>query len=408
MHVLWANSALRDASTHRHGWLVLGLLAAVGCNSGRQLQTDLYQRELRLQEDEIYRLEDCLEEYQAIVRDYRCELAELKQAEAPYASASSSPTIAPRPDALPEVPEPLDLGPPVTTDDITPDASGLDPADLDPTDLDVAPAFNKGASEAPPFEGAQLGTDDATRSIAQTNDPQDASAIVVVSADRGLNNQAPLTPPHPYPHATVAEPLAAASIPLASTIELRADSGPDQTLVARVTDASAAWLETFEGEASVMLTDPSVEGRMRRIARWDFTTSEVLDAVSFADNLKRTAELALPIALPAETPTQQPLRLWIRLVDARGNKTLQATTVRFEGDPVRLANSEGLAAAPRRLPAADGALRQLIEPIEVAVAETIESSSEADAWRPARSTRQRRVDPAIQTVTFEAPADRVW
>lgn len=59
--------------------LALLLSMVVGCNSGKQLQRDLYQRELRLQEDEIYRLEDYIEQYQGIIREYRCRNAELEQ-----------------------------------------------------------------------------------------------------------------------------------------------------------------------------------------------------------------------------------------------------------------------------------------------------------------------------------------
>lgn len=67
----------------------------VGCNSGKQMQWDLYTRDLRLQEDEIYRLEDCIEEYQAIVCSLRKENELLK-------SSSSSANAAIKPKASPK------------------------------------------------------------------------------------------------------------------------------------------------------------------------------------------------------------------------------------------------------------------------------------------------------------------
>ena len=68
-------------------------LLLTGCqNSGRQMQTDLYQRELRLQEDEIYRLEDYIDEYQGIIAGYRCEIDDLKRE---LAESQSNRSVAP-------------------------------------------------------------------------------------------------------------------------------------------------------------------------------------------------------------------------------------------------------------------------------------------------------------------------
>ena len=48
-----------------------------GCQSGAQF--DQVARELRMQEDQLYALEDYLEEYQRLVCKYRSENASLKR-----------------------------------------------------------------------------------------------------------------------------------------------------------------------------------------------------------------------------------------------------------------------------------------------------------------------------------------
>lgn len=415
MHVLWANSARRDASKRNRFLvgMVCCLLANVGCNSGRQLQTDLYQRELRLQEDEIYRLEDCLEEYQAIVRDYRCELTELKRDGASRAVEPTAPTIAPlpepintpEPNVLPEVPEPLDLGPPATTDD-------LDAAP--PVNLDEAPAFNGEApdfnagGEAPPFEGAHLDHDRNGGSVALASEPSGETNLTTASASRSLNGDGSYAPPNPYPHAAETKPLPEIQIALSDEIELHAEGGSDRTLVARVVVRSSDLLADFDGQASIMLTDPSIEGRLRRVARWDFTSEEVREAWNVGEAASPSAELSLPIALPTETPIHQPLRLWVRLVDSYGNKILQATVVKFVGDPLRLDTPDRVASAPRRLPAIQGPVRHVESFAAVEERQAAVDFSTEAAWRPAATHRRRHRDPAIQTASFEDAGNEAW
>ncbi len=149
-------------------------------------------------------------------------------------------------------------------------------------------------------------------------------------------------------------------------------------------------LRGFDGEVSVMLTDPAENGRTKRIARWDFTATEVREAWD-----SDRGQMALTVALPAVTPTDRPLRLWVRLVDRNGQRRLQATPVRFLANPLRLVGSESLATngMMRRLPAPRGS-----EPTRDAVVQ-----SEGEGWRATTpSTDGRHYDAAVAPASYEA------
>src|SRR5690606_19873361 len=71
--------------------LALVILLGLGCRS--RSERDLVERELRMHEDQIYALEDYLEEYPEIVRRCRCENQELKrELEQLRASSPDTPT----------------------------------------------------------------------------------------------------------------------------------------------------------------------------------------------------------------------------------------------------------------------------------------------------------------------------
>ena len=66
----------------------MGLMAALaialaGCQSGGQ--SDLVTRELRMQEDQIYAMEDYLSQYQQLLCELRAENARLEAADRKYA-----------------------------------------------------------------------------------------------------------------------------------------------------------------------------------------------------------------------------------------------------------------------------------------------------------------------------------
>lgn len=387
MESLRANSARAGA-----GGLLARLLPAAcclllsGCQNGRQLQADLYQRELRLQEDEIYRLEDYVEEYQAIVCSQREEISRLKReldssdsydrGKSPGASRDEA-----TPSPGPTLAEPAAPGTPI---------SAPDPADEAPP-FKPSPSTGEPLDAAPPFEGASRLRDDAPILAAAQGAASPVAFRRPAAEPRLLD-----APPDPYPSAPVrtagepprqrsatpgAQPLPATADPAtesvadtALTLEVRPHDGG--ALMARVGDRRGS-LREFAGTASVLLTDPTAAGLHKRVARWDFTAEEVGSL-----RVSGYEAIELPVALPETTPTDRPLRLWVRLVDRGGRRRLQATDVAFVGGPLRLAEMA------RRLPTAGD------EQPPPAVAD-----SNPTSWRPARDRRIN--DGAVLRASYE-------
>lgn len=360
------------------------LLAAVGCNQGRQMQADLYRRELRLQEDEIYRLEDYLREYQGLVRGYRREVGELKQQLATAQGQEVVPAEA-SPDA--ETPG-LEFAPgaPPLREATTPtpvDEPGESPATPSGEELDEAPPFNAGVRFQHPSR-----TDPAPRPLARLDRVSRVSDLSVAPTPF------PTTSPQAVPAAIPAQALLKLDEVDAVRLAVRngeADANGTPTLIAEVTPLAAGLPAYFEGEASVMLADMSRRGANRRLMRWDFTADEVEACWTKSDGSSR---LELPLLAPrpatADAPTDRALRLWVRLVDARGRKTLRSVEARFANRPFRLLESEAIAAAPRRLPSP----RPGDAPVEL--------SDLASSWRRAVPGRKDRAakDAAVTPAAF--------
>lgn len=410
MELLRAISARTAASRLAVCWLpVACCLLATGCQNGRRMQADLYQRELRLQEDEIYRLEDYIEEYQGIISGYRCEIDELKRELASSQSDRTASPTRPRSESVQLSPRTKEESSLLTTPEPTDfDSSSSEP--LPPgsdTPAEEAPAFKPGRSsedvpaiesldEAPAFEGAAI-DDRRASQIAAT--PREPALLQPISATLPAN-QLPSsqlrgeTPPNPYPTAIAAREPAVEPAPETigdPSLRVIAEATDDAATIAVIVEANESdALRRFNGTVSVMLTDPTEqEGVSKRIARWDFTEAEVREAMQ-----SDTAGMRLTIALPTETPTDRPLRLWVRMVDRSNQRKLQATSVRFLAEPLRLIENQSLAdsGSLHRLPTAEnGDSRD-------AVVQT-----NASGWRtPDRNAAERRVDSAVAPASYEA------
>ena len=346
-------------------------LLVAGCQNGRRMQADLYQRELRLQEDEIYRLEDYIEEYQGIIAGYRCEIDDLKRelAEAQSERRSGAPSarsdsvqLSPRKKnetSLLTTPEPTDFDPP--------SSEPLPPGDITPTE--EAPAFKPGATaaplkaepleEAPAFEGAAI---EAGRASQIAEAPREPALLQPISATLPAKQLPEETPPKPYPNAVAKRSPAVEPAPELvgdPTLRVTAEAIDDasQTISVVVESQQAEYLRRFTGTVSVMLTDPAEDNRSKRIARWDFTEAEVREAIQ-----SDTAGLRLTIALPVETPTDRPLRL------------IENESLADAGPLHRLPSAEAGGAVVR---------------------------SESSGWRTPTAA-ERRVDSAVTPASYEA------
>ena len=297
----------------------LSLFALSGCNNGKQLHADLYQRELRLQEDEIYHLEDYIEEYQAIVRGYRIEVADLKKQ---LATAEQSTVVSRDAPVLVDEPDDVEM---------------LAPEELidTPIEIDEAPEFERPypapeADEAPPFI------------------PSSASEPLKIEPIQTKRAQPPGHKPAPFSAPNSAAKLVRLAPREKDLLDVRngpIDPSGAATLLATV--QASRELAGYQGEISLLLTDPAGAERIgiqeNKLARWDFTPEEVADCWTEEGEIE--LPLLLPIAGENKPPTYQSLRMWVRLVDESGRKTLDHIEVEFLDNPFRLAVVESVAQA---------------------------------------------------------------
>ncbi|MEM6656055.1 MAG: hypothetical protein AAF596_09650 [Planctomycetota bacterium] len=368
------------------GWLLsaVGCLLPIGCNNGKQLQRDLITRELRLQEDEIYRLEDYLEEYQRKVCALRKENRELKEqiageterngdaaAEPPELLGGEHSLLDLPDDPAPEPPRPGSE----TTDDrfVPPDVPRFEfgtpadpptpsngsaatplelpgPAAGDPLPSDSPPTdpLPRG-NEPPPFEPGPpmiqpIETDapPLPEEIIAPTPMLESPTLEPLSFEADIDELTPIDQllqaerMLPINNVTGAPPLAPQAPGHADRLTITALPGPaepdgQRTLAVGVAAYDAAGEPVrFAGEASVMLRvagRPGAGGPPRKIARWDFVPTEV--AASTTDS-GREDRLSFLVALPPAAPTGTPIELWVRLVDNEGAKTLGVTQIALE------------------------------------------------------------------------------
>lgn len=359
----------------------LGALCAltllVGCQND-QSQRDAYLRELRMQEDQIYEIQDYMTEYQELLRQQRCENEKLRERLAEF-SASDSPAS----DRL----KPLETDTEDSTDDETslldrPSAAGKPSAPDEPTEaLDPMRNEDEESSELPEIDFGDpalpeidLGEPLPAEKI-EAIDPGGPAPEELPASDLGSLSQAsvdlddqdlnadvraaifaPLPQPVDPAESCV---LYAEQMPVENNVTTgpgdnegdNADHPTDvqiglMAIVEPLTSTGAAG--AFAGEVSLMLVDPIAGEEDWEIARWDYTAEEV--ELSWRDVSRRV--LDLPLATPASTPVGRPLELWVRLVPQHGKTKLLCSTAITLVDPVRLVGVPVSGGASSTLPGA--------------------------------------------------------
>lgn len=261
------------------GLAVLAMLAGTGCrNDGSQ--RDAYIRELRLHEDQIYELQDCVNEYQAIVRQQRLENAHLREqieGDGPPAAERLDKPAAPGERSLLDRPAP---------------PAGGDDADL--------PEIELGEPDLPEIDLGEPVPSDELGGLGQGS-RRDHSQTQLASATV-------YTPPARPTEPAASCALYAEQMPLEPTADGTDDSLGLMAIVEPMTAEGSAG--DFTGEVSLMLVDPLASDDEWEIARWDYSPEEV--EASWRDTSRRV--LDLPVAVPAVAPRGRPLELWVRLL----------------------------------------------------------------------------------------------
>ncbi len=304
-------------------WLAgaaLSIAAVVGCHNNSE--RDLIARDRRMQEDQIYALQDYIDQYQQLVCRYRSENASLRrklsdgrvaepQPSEPQPRTrdrSSAPTSSPQFQA-PQTPSSEEQSPPP-------------PAPPVIEKPDVPPLKTTTTDEA-------ASTNDSL--VSETAAPDDSSPRVLAASHNEPAHEAPgeaasaAGEPGQFATNEPTEPAAPAPSESSNNVMLSGevvanDAGGGPRLMVDVVpfDASGR-VEAFDGSASLMLLTSGDDGRQRSIGRWDFGPSDVRAAI---DTNASEPTIRFYAELPAGTPVSEATQLWVRLVPQRGSKLL--------------------------------------------------------------------------------------
>lgn len=402
---------------------------ALGCKVSKQ-DVELLERDLRIQEDEIYALQDCVDGYQKKLESCRSENRALRTALAAKGGASddflppsvpSGPAFDPgQGGQLPSAGEPgfpreLDPGqlpeaPPFSPPTISPPGlpadEGVAPGDLiEPLPDDAGAALPARATGSTALVGH-------TAPRTQGKSPRSSLLNRLASA----NNEDP-------PVADPVHDLEVTEITLNRMLtggmnhdHRNGDEGI--LIVIEPRNAKNQIVQAF-GAISIVLLDPALEGEAARVARWDFTQQE-LEHRFRTRQFGRGLQLDLP--WPGDAPQHSDLHLFVRFVADDGRKLIVDRELKIdppgggaEGGWVpatrsHLAVEQGESAeeveltqpnvveqttiVPRPLPA--NAPQRSAAPAETASAATTNQPAERPEPRVARALPDRPSEPAAK------------
>jgi hypothetical protein len=248
-----------------------------------------------MQEDQLYALEDYLEEYQRLVCKYRAENAALKRQ---LADNGISPANGTRPTNGRTQPMPA-----------APDMKVTPPAN------DATPPPDVDAPDIPPLEST-------TSANAKSNKRRRKTHGMVKQARAQAADLK-----SPPARAIALEPVDAGNV--ASAVWLHGEvvanetgGGPRLVVDVEPLDADGKVVE-FNGALSLMLTASQEDGSKASIARWDYRPQELRSTAQ--PNIE--GKLRFHLELPPETPTLSGAELWVQLLQRRRAKVLAHTKI---------------------------------------------------------------------------------
>jgi hypothetical protein len=249
-----------------------------------------------MQEDELYALEDYLDQYQKLVCKYRSENAALRRqlAENGVTAPSTSPRKSNGSPTAPGGPK-IDVPPP--TDGTTP------PAEIDTPDIPPLDVTSKYDSKSRAARSKSRGRVKLAGAQASEDKSSNVRAIAFESVDKSP------TAKDVWLHGEV--------------VANETGGGPRMLVEIEPQDAKGQPIE-FHGALSLMLMAPNGSGNMESVARWDYRPQDVRSAV-VAEGHGKTIRFFLE--LPANTQTTDGAQLWIQLLQRRVPKVLAHANV---------------------------------------------------------------------------------
>ncbi|HZZ72118.1 MAG TPA: hypothetical protein VFE24_07675 [Pirellulales bacterium] len=265
--------------------LAMLALAAPGCQNSAQ-NVALLERDLRWQEDEIYYLQDQLNEYEQRLDSCRRENATLKK----DAGVSDGSSYNPRKELgnFPNGPR--------RNDSKSAPSKGSEAPDFMPPSVELP-----GEPSTTPPPRAKMG-DSASLG---------GSAIIPVSSTRVVQSEdCPADD-------EITEIFLRKLLSGGENIDGRA--GDDGIMVVFEPRNSAGKLVPVAGETSIVLLDPKLDGEASRIARWDFATDEVV--THFKKTLLAKG-FQFELRWTNAPPRNPDLKLYVRFITPTGKRLI--------------------------------------------------------------------------------------
>lgn len=326
-------------------WLRVAALALAGALVGCQSNSDrdLIARDRRMQENQIYALQDYVKQYQQLVCRYRAENASLRSqlAEgtspgetAPAERSSVPPARASAPArSAPEFQTPIPPGakelqspppsaaPPAAAPGTTPKNDSLLVPPLKSTRSGKSsrpgdPASNAGAS-AKTSTNLLLASYDQASEASPTNEAA-STTDGLGTADQLLSGDS--TKPRSESSKFRAH--------ISGEVVANDSGGGPRLIIDVLPSVASGGTESFEGKVSLMLLANGPNGQKRNLGRWDFSRDDVHAARRKGENEQA---LRFFIELPANIAVNGETQLWARIMPLEGGKSLAHAAVDLSG-----------------------------------------------------------------------------
>ena len=274
--------------------LCLGLLAVAGCRADGS--RELLERDLRDHEDQIYDLQDQVDQLTRQLEASRHQVAALEKGAAPP-SGDDAPRVTRPPTDVPALPK-IDLGTPEAT---PPDASGPN-----------APLEGKPPADLPPPGDAPLRkqpTESPANSSAKSAEP----ASLTEPADAP-----PAAPPGEIQRIALSRLMTGGH-------SFSGKPGDDGLLVVFTPRDAAGEPTPAAGDVAIVVIDPKLKGPAAHVARWDFSAVE---AAAHYHRGQLTKAFHFELLWPDHAPEHHELKLYVRLTTADGRRFVDSLNVR--------------------------------------------------------------------------------
>ncbi len=291
-------------------------------------------RDRRMQEDQVYAMQDYVNQYQDLVCRYRSENASLRrQLGQGYYNDSHDGEPEPMPATRsrrparngPQFesprtpggrPQPQQEDPPIEVPEVPP----LQTTTWDDVSRDTVTPTNEASVESESQPQVLAASYDKP---VREPDQEESSRDEVKGDERvGDPAAADLTTPE-----VLTAPGGASSttnVMLSGEVVPNETGGGPRLMIEIAPFNESGRVETFDGEVSVVLLATGSDGQRRGLGRWDFGADYVRSVI---DSAASEPTMRFHIELPAETTVGESTQLWVRLKPRDGNKLLAHANV---------------------------------------------------------------------------------